>query len=186
MHEMVKKVQRHEQDYKSAESRLAHMTARIRSLQEVMEKFPRNKRMKVQLKEKIDKRKRFLRILRRQDYKKFEWVLEKLDLVYKDYPEAYFRIERKASLRKLTKIHCDDIKQQRLDEYRTELEAQQLEFLEQKIKNLEFIRNEQIACKVKVTVTPEEIEESKKRHKELLDATQNNTNGGSEKVAKSA
>lgn len=62
------------------------MTAQIRGMQDYMEEFPRNKVVKVQLKEMIDKRKRFLRYLRRWDYRRFEWVLEKLDLVYKPYP----------------------------------------------------------------------------------------------------
>ena len=62
------------------------MTARIRSLQDYMEKFPRQSVVKVQLKELIDKRKRFLRYLRRWDYRRFEYMLEKLDLVYKPYP----------------------------------------------------------------------------------------------------
>jgi len=180
--EMIKKVQRHEQDYRSAEARLAHMTAKIRSLQEVMERFPRNMRMKVNLKEKIDKRKRFLRQLRKQDYRKFEWILEKLDLVYKAYPESYFRIERRKSLRWLTQEHCENIKQQRLQEYQIQLEQKQLDFLENKIKNLEFIRSEQLACKVKVTVTDEEIAETKRRYRALLDK-KNGENGG-EKVAR--
>lgn len=62
------------------------MTAQIRSLQEVMEKYPRQSAAKVHLKELIDKRKRFLRYLRRWDYRRFEYILEKLDLVYKPYP----------------------------------------------------------------------------------------------------
>lgn len=147
-----------------------------------MEKFPRNLRMKVNLKEKIDKRKRFLRILREQDYKKYEWILEKLDLVHKSYPETYFRVERKASLRKLTDIHCEEIKEKRLDAYRKELESQQLGFLEKKIQTLQFIRDEQVACKIKVTVTLEEIAAAKLQYKELLE--KQNSNGGTEKVAK--
>ena len=65
---------------------VAKMTVQIRAMQDYMEEFPRNKVVKVQLKEMIDKRKRFLRYLRRWDYRRFEWVLEKLDLVYKPYP----------------------------------------------------------------------------------------------------
>lgn len=180
---MIEKVQRHEQDYRSAESRLAHMTAKIRSMQEVMEKFPRNKRMKVNLKEKIEKRRRFLKFLRRQDYKRYEWVLEKLDLVYKNYPENIYRVERKASLRKLTKTYEEDVKQQRLDEYRKELESQQLDFLERKIKNLEFIRSEQVACKVKVTVTDEDIRQAKAQYAELLAKRTNPTVEGEKQRA---
>ena len=62
------------------------MTAGIRNIQQVMEDFPRNKTAKVNLKELIDRRKKFLKYLRRWDYKRFEWLLEKLNLVYKPPP----------------------------------------------------------------------------------------------------
>jgi small subunit ribosomal protein S15 len=62
------------------------MTADIRNMQQVMEEFPRDKRCKVRLKELIERRKRWLKFLRRWDYKRFEWLLEKLDLVYKSPP----------------------------------------------------------------------------------------------------
>lgn len=144
------------------------MTAKIRSLQDVMEKFPRNKKLKVILKEKIEKRKKFLFYVRRWDYRRYEWLLEKLDLVIKTEPDEYIRVERKASLRKLTTIHCDGIRQERLDSYRKQLEAQQLDFLERKYKNLEFVRNEQIACKVKVTVSENEVKEAKARYEQMV------------------
>lgn len=165
--EMVKRVQRHELDYGSIEAKLGLMTAQIRSLQEVMEKFPRQSAAKVHLKELIDKRKRFLRYLRRWDYRRFEYILEKLDLVYKPYPTHFHWITRKDSLRKLTDIHCDDIKNTRLQNYRQLLESQQLDFLAKKLENLEFIRKEQIECKVPVTVSVEQIQAVKKQCEEL-------------------
>lgn len=165
--DMVRRVYRHELDYGSMEAKLGLMTARIRSLQEYMEKFPRQSVVKVQLKELIDKRKRYLRYLRRWDYRRFEYVLEKLDLVYKPYPTHFHWITRKDSLRKLTTIHCDQIKDKRLDEYRRQLESEQLDFLEKKLKTLEFVRQEQIECRVPVTVTPEEIKAVRKRYDEL-------------------
>ncbi|XP_058123767.1 small ribosomal subunit protein uS15m [Anopheles ziemanni] len=166
--DMVRRVYRHELDYGSMEAKLGLMTARIRSLQEYMEKFPRQSVVKVQLKELIDKRKRYLRYLRRWDYRRFEYVLEKLDLVYKPYPTHFHWITRKDSLRKLTTIHCDQIKDKRLDEYRRQLESEQLDFLEKKLKTLEFVRQEQIECRVPVTVTPDEIKAVRKRYDELL------------------
>jgi small subunit ribosomal protein S15 len=65
---------------------VAQMTADIRNLQQIMEEYPRDKRCKVQLKELIDVRKKWLKYLRCWDYKRFEWLLEKLDLVYKPPP----------------------------------------------------------------------------------------------------
>lgn len=65
---------------------VAQMTADIRNLQQVMEEFPKDKCCKVRLKELIDLRKKWLKYLRCWDYKRFEWLLEKLDLVYKPAP----------------------------------------------------------------------------------------------------
>ncbi|XP_050094455.1 28S ribosomal protein S15, mitochondrial [Anopheles aquasalis] len=165
--DMVRRVYRHELDYGSVEAKLGLMTARIRSLQEYMEQFPRQSVVKVQLKELIDKRKRFLRYLRRWDYRRFEYILEKLDLVYKPYPTKFHWITRKDSLRKLTDIHCEQIKQNRLEEYRQQLEAQQIDFLEKKLSNLELIRKEQIECQVPVTVEAEQIKAVRKKYEEL-------------------
>lgn len=139
------------------------MTARIRHLQEYMEKHPRNVRAKVHLKELIDKRKRFLRYLRGWDYKRFEWALEKLDLVYKPYPSQFHWITRKDSLRKLTDSHCEKIREERLSAYRSELEAQQIALLERKIKNLELIRREQQELKIPVTVPEEAVKSAKQQ-----------------------
>lgn len=143
------------------------MTATIRAGQDAIELNPHNKKMKQQVKEMIEKRKKFLKHLRRYDYKKFEWILEQLDLKYVPYPEKFHWIARKESMRTLTKQFCDNIKQTRLDSLKEELASQQLEFLEEKIKNLEFIRNEQIECKIPVTVSKEKIDAVKEQYEEL-------------------
>jgi small subunit ribosomal protein S15 len=62
------------------------MTAAVRNMQQIMEQFPRDKRYKVKLKELIERRKKWLKYLRMWDYRRFEWLLEKLDLVYKPPP----------------------------------------------------------------------------------------------------
>jgi len=56
-------------------------------MQDILEKSPRNKRQKVVLKEMIEKRKSRLNKLRAADYKRFEWLLEKLKLEYRPKPE---------------------------------------------------------------------------------------------------
>jgi len=62
------------------------MTADIRNMQQIMEQFPKDKRRKVKLKELIERRKKWLKFLRKWDYKRFEWLLERLNLVYKPPP----------------------------------------------------------------------------------------------------
>lgn len=183
--EMVKEVQRHAQDYGSIEAKckypstsssfpnhycyflVANMTALIRRYQERMESHPRDKMIKVRLKELIDKRKKFLKYLRRWDYPRFEWMLEKLDLVYKPPPEHFHWITRKESLQKLTDSYCENLKEERLEAYHKQLQAQQIPFLEEAIKKMEFVRKEQISCDVPVTVTEEQIADSRRQLAQL-------------------
>ena len=157
---------------------VAEITARIHYLRSIHEQFPRNKRrVFVPLKELIEKRRRKLKELRRMDYKRYEWVLEKLDLFYKPQPPTMEYAWRKPGLRKLTKAHCDGIKQERLDEYRNELRATQLEFLSEKLKNLEFIRKEQSECGVPVTVSQQQINDVKAQFDELKKVREVETQG---------
>lgn len=166
--DLTTSVQRHPYDRGSIESRIARWTGAIRALQEVMEQYPRNKKLKVQLKEMIDQRKKHLKYLRRWDYKKFEWLLENLDIVYKPPPKEFHWITRKDSLRKLTEKYYKDTVEGKLNEYKLVLQEQQPAFLEEKIRSLEFIKSEQESCGVQVTVTDEEIENVKQQLADLL------------------
>lgn len=170
--QMIKEVQRHPLDYGSMEAKLARMTARIRGMQEQLDKFPRNVKLKVALKELIDKRKKFLKYLRRWDYRRFEWMLEKLDLVYKPPPTEFHWVTRRESLQKLTDAHCEQIKEDRLAEYRKVLNEQKIPFLEDAIKKMEFVRKEQIDLEIPVTVTEEQIADFK-RELEFLKSERN-------------
>lgn len=158
---VIDTVRRHPMDVGSIEARIARWTGAIRALQEQMEVFPRNKKLKVNLKELIDKRKKHLKYLRRWDYKKFEWILETLNIVYKPPPNEFKWVTRKDSLRKLTQTYCDKIREDRLEEYRLKLEEEQPALLEEKIRSLEFIRDEQKDCGVEVTIKQEDIDEAK-------------------------
>lgn len=162
-----KTVCNHEFDDKSIEVRIARWTGQIRSMQQLMEEYPRNKLVKVHLKELIEKRKKHLKFLRRQDYKKFEWLLENLDIVFKPSPTVYEPVTRKGSLRKLTDKYCEDIKNERLNQYKLQLQEEQPAFLEEKIRMLEFIRQEQRDCSVEVTVKQEEIDEARRQLEDL-------------------
>lgn len=63
------------------------MTTEIQYLQKHIAEQQRNVKLKVFLKELIDKRKKFLKFMRRWDYKRFEWVLEHLNLIYVPQPK---------------------------------------------------------------------------------------------------
>ncbi|XP_072934356.1 small ribosomal subunit protein uS15m [Epargyreus clarus] len=164
--EFMDRVRRHKYDVNTAETRIARITGTIRCLQDTLEKFPKNLTAKVTCQELIDRRKKLLKYLRQYDYKKFEWLLEKLNIEYKGNPESFHKLSRKESLRKLTEMHCSDICQGKLDEYRNLLESQQGPFLREKIEALKFIRSEQMELQLPITVTEQDI---KKVEKQLED-----------------
>uniref|UniRef100_A0A2H1VU18 Small ribosomal subunit protein uS15m n=1 Tax=Spodoptera frugiperda TaxID=7108 RepID=A0A2H1VU18_SPOFR len=155
--ELMNRVRRHEYDFSTAETKIALMTGQIRYLQDNMDKFPRNAKMKQLVQERIDKRKKLLKFLRQYDYKKFEWLLEKLNIEYKGHPESFHKLSRKESLRRLTEMHCEDIRNNKLADYRNLLESQQGPFLKEKLESLKFIRSEQMELKLPITVTEQDI-----------------------------
>uniref|UniRef100_A0A224XTV7 Small ribosomal subunit protein uS15m n=1 Tax=Panstrongylus lignarius TaxID=156445 RepID=A0A224XTV7_9HEMI len=154
-------VKRHQFDNQSPEARVARMTANIRCMQQLMERFPKNAKIKVRLKETIDKRKKLLKFLRTWDYKCFEWILDRLDLIYKPFPpqDVYKRVERKRSLRMLTDKYCENIIDQKLDNYKESLEAQQEEFLEEKIKTLKWIIKEETDCGLDTSINEDDVKQ---------------------------
>ncbi len=132
------------------------MTCEIRAQQNYLEKF-NNKQTRVQLNELIAKRKKYLKFLRRDDYKRFEWLLERLDIKYVPEPSDYQPVPRKESMRRLTERYCNNIKNSKLEALKKDLQSQQLDFLASKIEKLKFIRKEQIDCKIPVTISEEKI-----------------------------
>ncbi|EZA51394.1 hypothetical protein DMN91_007370 [Ooceraea biroi] len=159
-------VKSHELDRKSPEAMIALMTSQIHQLRESLEENPKDVITKVALKETIEKRRKWLKYLRRWDYRRFEWVLEKLNLVYKQKPEEPYQITRKDSLRRLTKDHCDRLVQAKLDAYKKELKELQKDFYAQKVQKLIFIRSEELACGLKPSVSEDDIERAKQEAEE--------------------
>lgn len=60
-------------------------------------------------------------------------------------------------MRKLTEMHCENIRQNKLTDYKNLLESQQGPFLRQKLEALKFIRSEQIELQLPITVTEQDI-----------------------------
>ena len=74
--------------------------------------------------------------LRQTDIKKFEWLLEKLNLVFKPRPFFWEQIERKKHMARLTDLWCEELQQHRLKELRTELQRKQPKYLREKAESL--------------------------------------------------
>ncbi|EFN74889.1 28S ribosomal protein S15, mitochondrial [Camponotus floridanus] len=159
-------VRRNELDRSSPEAQIAFYTSKILRLQEHVKKHPHHSTARVDLKEAIDKRRKQLKHLRTWDYKRFEWVLEKLNLIYKPLPEPPKQIARKESIRRLTEKHCDRLVQDKLNNYKGELKMLQRQFYVEKAEKLAFIREEELACGLEPTVSEKDIEEAKKKAKE--------------------
>lgn len=63
----------------------------------------------------------------------------------------------------MTESHCNKIIQQKLDAYKAELKMQQKDFYVEKAEKLAFIRNEEIACNLKPTVSEEDVAYAKQK-----------------------
>ncbi|XP_076298780.1 28S ribosomal protein S15, mitochondrial [Lasioglossum baleicum] len=150
-------VKRHGSDRGSVESSIAAMTSEIQHMQEYFKNHPRNKKAMVFLKELTEKRNKQLKLLRKWDYRRFEWILERLNLVYKPVPEKAGMVSRKDSIRQLTREYCDKIIKDKIDAYKAEIKAQKKIFYREKAEKLAFIRKEELECGVTPTVTEKSI-----------------------------
>lgn len=152
---------------------VAQITGSIRFMQHQIEDDivhgRKRKMFRYEIRKLAKARLEMLKQLREIDYKRYEWLLERLDLQYKPkpLPEDEIMIARKEGLRQLTNAYCENVRNEKLNAYRKTLEAQQLPFLEQKLKNLEFIRNEQMNLKVNVTITQQQIDETRQLYDDM-------------------
>jgi len=175
--DVLKTVQKHPRDFDSLEVRITLATIKIRNVQEELIKlYPyKNQPAKHSLSHKISSRRKMLRNLREQDYKKYEWLLEKLNLLYKpmphDAPDGVVipreNIERKASIERLTDLWCEELKRHRLNAYKRQLVREQPGFLIRKAEKLKHILKEEKDMGLEPTVREEEIEECLKKAEEI-------------------
>ncbi|KAL7305472.1 hypothetical protein TKK_0002210 [Trichogramma kaykai] len=156
-------LQRHLYDTNSMETKIGRITVHILRLQEIQNINPNDKRTKSILKEMIEKRKKWLRKLRMHDYPRFEYILKNLNLTYKPFSQFNPYINRKPYTTHMLENYCDNMIQQKLEEYKNELDEQKGEFFKDKVEKLQFIRNEEIACGKEPTITEEMIEEAQKQ-----------------------
>ncbi len=144
--DVVRSVQRHPLDFNSLEVSIAVLTVAIRNVQGISEAMsgseqrkgsPRwNKCLMHRIKHMIDHRRALMRYLRQRDHKKFEWLLEKLDLYFRERPNTWERVERKGHMRRLVDLWCEEHKQFKLDTVRESLEQEQPKYLREKAENL--------------------------------------------------
>jgi len=168
--ELVKSVQQHPHDTESLEVVIALLTVKIRNRQKyLVDLYPyKNQPFKHGLTHMVSSRRKLLTHLRETDYRKFEWLLEKLNLIYKPIVQSTFeRVERKKSIERLTDIWCEELREHRLKAYRRKLEEEQPKFLRTKAEKLRFIMNEERELGIEPTTTEEEISECISRAEEI-------------------
>lgn len=63
-------------------------------------------------------------------------------------------------------MHCDDIRNQKISDYRNLLESQQGPFLMEKLNALKFIKSEQMELQLPVTVNEQDIKKVERMYEE--------------------
>ncbi|KAK4306306.1 hypothetical protein Pmani_021857 [Petrolisthes manimaculis] len=155
-------IRRHKYDCGSIEARIGMLTVKIRRLQDKMFVCKKNALERVHLQETIDRRNKLLRKLRNHDYKCFEWLIEKLEILHRPFPDPTERRSRKRSLRKLVQLYGKDLQEKRLAEYQEALEKKKEPFLKEKTETLRWIVETEasLGVPISVSVPGEETEES--------------------------
>lgn len=166
---IVDKVKRHTLDENSREVMIAKYTVQIRSLQERFRGNRLDMLTKVYLKEKIDKRNKHLRLLRTENYKSFEWLLDELNIIFRPGPTILNNVHRKESLRRLVDKHIDDIKTDRLAKLQNEFNEEKINLFKKKAEFLEWTLSQEKKYGRKPTVTEEEIKEAWGKYEELAE-----------------
>lgn len=158
-------VQRHTCDASSPEYKIAEMTIAIQTRQKLLatEGKKLDGKFRHALKVRVEQRGKYLRQLRTWDYARYEWILEKLNLVHKNLPKNSCRISRRESLTRLTKTYCKNIIQNKFNTFEVELKEEKKKFYAEKIEKLLFIIKEEKECGLTPTVTEEDIEIARKK-----------------------
>merc|ERR1719369_263054 len=161
----------HKHDHTSNVVSIALLTLKIRNLQKDLGlltkrgwRCPGKKHMLVQF---INRRRAQLGYLRKQDYPKFEWLLEKLNIVYKPRPFTYERIIRRRHTERLVNLLCDETRTFKLQSLKDALEEDQPIFLRKKKETLEKIMKEEKEFGLPETVTQKEIDEVRVKLEEV-------------------
>ncbi|OXA57673.1 28S ribosomal protein S15, mitochondrial [Folsomia candida] len=163
MEDTLSQVKCHLFDTTSLPYKIARSTIRIRSLQDQFinhEMTLRSGGHRITCKELIEKRKKWLRRLRKADYKCFEWILDVLGIIFKpDYKNVF--VQRRASINVLVHMLCNEIRDKKMKEYKNLLEYEKIPFLEMKLTTLNKIKEDESSINIPCSVD-EDIAATKK------------------------
>ncbi|KAL0281280.1 UNVERIFIED_CONTAM: hypothetical protein PYX00_002314 [Menopon gallinae] len=160
---MMDRVRSHQLDESSDEVKLARLTAQVRIYQYFAKlKSSKGKYRRI-LNSLIHRRRRGLRKLREKDYKKYEWLLEKLDLKYTADPICFDNPGKKKSTTLLAQVKKQKMKEQKLAEYKKTLDQQKIPYLKNKLEKLKWIKEQESAANLEPTVLDSDLEEIVKK-----------------------
>jgi len=151
----LSKTRRHKYDNESMEFKVTWATWRIRNIQDIFMTVPTQQRspyLKRSVKELIEKRRKWLNKMRHEDYKRFEWIIEVLGVVFKNLPEKPTRIERKTSINVLVNLYCNELRDKKMLEYKALLEEEKVPFLKTKLETLMAIRADEESINIPSSV----------------------------------
>jgi len=164
-------VAEHKHDHTSNVVSIALLTLKIRNLQKHLGQLGqrgwRAAGKKHALVRAVNARRAQLGHLRTQDYPKYEWLLEKLNIVYKPRPYTFENIVRRRHTQRLVNLLCDETRTFKLQSLKDALEEDQPIFLRKKKETLENIMKKEKDFGLPETVTQKEIDEVRVKLEEV-------------------
>ena len=160
-------VAEHQYDFDSNVVKIALLTLKIRNAQrelfENAQRGWRNYGAKARVKRYVNMRRAQLGFLRSQDYPQYEWLLEKLNLIYKPRPFEYKRTIRRRETEKLVNLLCDEIRRHKMISLQESFEDEQPKFIEKKIESMLKIKGMEEEHGLEPTVSGKDVEAEKLR-----------------------
>lgn len=138
----VRKVQKHEGDYISPEAKVAALTMKIRNQIKYCLERRKDKIAKSCLIERIQKRKKILKLMQRKDRDMFEKLLEEFKIVYVPPPDYFRHVSYKRKLKKAARAKAMEIKGEKGKNFRLSIEKERQEFYAKKDEILADIENQ--------------------------------------------
>jgi len=141
LEETISEYRRHAFDVSSLEYRIAHLTVRIRSNQEIIEPLWKHSYLRKMVNGKIFKRHSFLVRLYYLDEDAYHRICKSLKITHR-IPKLggiELPIQRKRELRRITSEYCDKIRADKLNKYHEHLKQEQAIFEEERRKIMEWI-----------------------------------------------
>jgi len=138
---LLERVKRHKYDTDSLECKIARMTVDVQYNQYLYENQPVDNKKAWRERKRVlkivqEKRNKLLRLLRNEDYKRFEWLLDQINVKFYIKPNVIEMLTRKKSITALMQEYCENLREEKIRKFREQLENEQIPFLESKYRRL--------------------------------------------------